>query len=149
MIEWIEQHREILGWLAGGVATAAGGIWVVVRYFLERTNKSPPGSPEFGSPNRWQPSHGSAPSEEGSGQGSGTTVSTGAGIAAAGNVRVGGNVTIQQQKPFPKGAIVLAAVGLLLLGYAAFNSGSRVSVNNGSAVGGNVTNSTITVTPSR
>jgi hypothetical protein len=143
MIEWIEQHREILGWLAGGVATAAGGVWVVVRYFLERTNRSPLGSPE-----RWQPSHGPAPSEE-TGQGSGTTVSTGAGIAAAGNVRVGGNVTIQQHKSLPKGALVLAAVGLLLLGYAAFNSGSRVSVNDGSAVGGNVTNSTITVTPSR
>ncbi len=147
MIEWIEQHREILGWLAGGVATAAGGVWVVVRYMLERTNRSPLGSPE-----RWQPAHASAPSDgpsEGIAQGSGTTVSTGAGIAAAGNVRVGGNVIVQQHRPLPKGALVLAGLGLLLLGYAAFNSGSRVSVNNGAAVGGNVTNSTITVTPSR
>lgn len=143
MIEWLEQHREILSWLAGGVATAAGGIWVVVRYLLDRTNRSSLGSPE-----RWQPAHASAPSE-GSGQGSGTTVSTGAGIAAAGNVRVGGNVIVQQHRPLPKGALVLAALGLLLLGYTAFNSGSRVSVNNGSAVGGSVTNSTITVTPSR
>ena len=37
MIDWIEQHREILGWLAGGVATAAGGAWVVVRYLLDRS----------------------------------------------------------------------------------------------------------------
>ena len=148
MIEWLEQHREILSWLAGGVATAAGGIWVVVRYLLDRTSRSPLSSPELGSPERWQPTHAAAPSE-GSGPGSGTTVSTGAGIAAAGNVRVGGNVTIQQHKSLPKGALVLAALGLLLLGYTAFNSGSRVSVNNGSAVGGSVTNSTITVTPSR
>jgi hypothetical protein len=142
MIEWLEQHREILGWLAGGVATAAGGIWVVVRYLLDRTNRSPLGSPE-----RWQPAHAATPSE-GTGQGSGTTVSTGTGIGAAGNVRVGGNVIVQHRS-LPKGALVLAVLGLVLLGYTAFNSGSRVSVNNGSAVGGNVTNSTITVTPSR
>lgn len=143
MIEWLEQHREILSWLAGGVATAAGGIWVVVRYVLDRSNRSPLGSPE-----RWQPAHASAPSD-GAAQASGTTVSTGAGIAAAGNVRVGGNVIVQQHKPLPKAALVLAALGLLLLGYTAFNSGSRVSVNNGVGVGGSVTNSTITVTPSR
>jgi len=143
MIEWIEQHREILGWLAGGVATAAGGAWVVVRYLLERN----PHGPSSGSPDRWQPAHALTPSGAPE-QASGTAVSTGTGIAAAGSVQVGGNVSIQHNR-IPRGAIVLAVLGLLLLGYTALNSGSRITVRDGSAVGGNVTNSTITVTPSR
>lgn len=143
MIEWLEQHREILSWLAGGAATAAGGGWVVVRYLLDRRDARS----ALGSPERWQPSHAAA-SSEAPGPGSGVAVSTGTGVAAAGNVRVEGNVTIQHNR-VPKGALVLAAIGLLLLGYMVVNSGSRVTVNNGSAVGGNVTNSTITVTPSK
>lgn len=75
-------------------------------------------------------------------------MATGTGISAAGGVQVGGNVTIQHTR-IPRGAIVLAVLGLLLLGYTALNSGSRINVRDGSAVGGNVTNSTITVTPSR
>jgi len=142
VIEWLEQHREILSWLAGGLATAAGGGWVVVRYLLDRHDSRS----ALGSPERWQPSHAAAPSE-GSGPGLATAVSTEAGIAAAGNVRVEGNVTIQHYR-VPKGALVLAAIGLLLLSYMALNSGS-VTVKNGSVVGGSVTNSTISVTPSR
>ena len=143
MIEWIEHHREILGWLAGGVATAAGGAWVVVRYLLDRSrDRSMPGPSE-----RWQPAH-TAPPSEAPGQASGTTVSTGSGIAAAGGMQIGGNVTVQNNR-IPRGALVLAALGLLLLGYTAFSGGSHINVRNGSAVGGNVTNSTISVTPSR
>ena len=44
---------------------------------------------------------------------------------------------------------MLAALGLLLLGYTAFNSGSHINVRNGSYVGGDVSNSKITVTPTK
>lgn len=43
---WIQQLlsdpelRATLGWLAGGIATVASGIWVIVRFFIEkRTNE--------------------------------------------------------------------------------------------------------------
>ena len=45
MLNWIEQLlgdpnlREAIGWLAGGVAALASGIWVVVRFFIERRTK--------------------------------------------------------------------------------------------------------------
>src|SRR5262249_47468239 len=140
MIEWVEQHREILSWLAGGVATAAGGAWAVVRYVLERNR----GGATSGPADRGQPAPEPLPTND-TEHASGTTVSTGTGISATGGVvQVGGNVTIQHNR-IPRGAIVLAALGLLLLGYAALNNGSHITVRNGSAVGGNVTNSTISV----
>ena len=142
MIEWIEQHREILGWLAGGVATAAGGAWVVVRYLLDRSRDGSVPSPSGG----WQSAH-AVPQSEAPGQAE-TTVSTGSGIAAAGGLQIGGNVSIEHNR-IPRGALVLAVLGLLSLGYTAFNSGSHINVRNGSSVGGSVTNSTITVSPSR
>src|SRR5262245_46305851 len=36
LIDWIAQHQETLSWIGGGVATAAGGAWVVVRYMMKR-----------------------------------------------------------------------------------------------------------------
>jgi len=142
MIEWIEQHREILGWLAGGVATAAGGAWVVARYLLERNQHAATGSPDG-----FQPAY-APPAYSPPDQTSGTAVSTGTGISATGGVKVGGNVIIQHNR-LPKGAILLAVLGLLLLGYTALNSGSHINVKNGSAVGGNVNNSVINVNPSK
>jgi ammonia channel protein AmtB len=108
------------------VATAAGGAWVVVRYILDRNHDKP--APEK-RPDHREP----AP---------GRTVSAGSGVAAGGNMQIGGNVSIQHNR-IPKAAIALAALGLLVLGYAAFNSGSHVDVRNGNYVGGNVTNSQI------
>ena len=85
MIEWIEQYRETLGWLAGGVATAAGGVWVVVRYLLDRNRYGSEPVPSGKS----LPAH-AAPRFKGPGQASGTTVATGSGIAAAGSLQIGG-----------------------------------------------------------
>jgi hypothetical protein len=132
LFDWIDQHREILTWLGGGVATAAGGAWVVVRYLLDRSR-------DKSTSNKRSDTRGRA---------SGTAVSTGIGIAAAGGMQVGGNVTIQHNR-IPKAAIMLAALGLLLLGYAAFSSGSHIEIKNGSYVGGNVSNSKISVNPSK
>jgi tetratricopeptide (TPR) repeat protein len=60
------------------------------------------------------------------------------GIAGAGDIRIG-RVVIRASG-VPKPAIGLAVLGLLLLGYAAFHSGNRINVQNGSYVGGNVSN---------
>lgn len=130
--DWIVQHRETLTWLGGGVATAAGGAWVAVRYLLDRRHDKP------ASDKRSDPQKPTA----------GPTVSTGTGFSTAGNIQVGGNVSIQHNR-IPRAAIALAALGLLLLGYAAFNSGSHIDVRNGSYVGRDVSNSQISVTPSR
>ncbi|HTR87312.1 MAG TPA: hypothetical protein VMI56_22710 [Reyranella sp.] len=118
MIDWIEHHEQLLAWLGGGLATVASGVWVVARYFLEHRGKRP-----------------SAP----------TAAAAETGIAAAGNVSIAGNVIIQRGG-IPKPVLVLAAAGLLLLGYAALG-GPRIDVRNGSYVGGNVTNSQIHIEP--
>jgi hypothetical protein len=34
-------NRALLGWLGGGLATFAGGLWVVLRYFLDRPKNKP------------------------------------------------------------------------------------------------------------
>jgi hypothetical protein len=63
-------------------------------------------------------------------------------------MQIGGNVSVLHNQ-MPKAALAIAAFGLLLLAYAAFNSGNRIEVKNGSYVGGNVTGSKIDVTPSK
>ena len=113
-----------------------------MRYLLDRSR----GGSVPDSTDRWQPAH-AVPQSEAPEQ-AGTTVSTGSGIAAAGGLQIGGNVSIEHNR-IPRGALVLAALGLLLLGYTAFNSGSHINVRNGSYVGGDVSNSKITVTPTK
>jgi hypothetical protein len=130
--DWIVQHRETLTWLGGGVATAAGGVWVAMRYLLDRKYDKSASDKRFDSQ---KPT-------------AGPTVSTGTGFSTAGNMQVGGNVSIQHNR-IPKAAIALAALGLLLLGYALFNSGSHIDVRNGSYIGRDVSNSRIDVGPSK
>jgi hypothetical protein len=117
LFDWMAQHQETLTWLGGGVATGAGGLWVAVRYLLDRGDKRSEGRSERDK------------------KSASSTVSAGVGAAAGRNQRIG-NFTIHQNR-IPKSAIGLAALGLLLLGYAAFNSGNRIAVQNG----GNVNNS--------
>jgi hypothetical protein len=133
MLEWIEQHQAILTWLGGGVATVAGGAWVVVRYTLDRKSASAVQTDGRAIPRS---------------RTTATRVSTDTGIAAVGDVQVGGDVIIQHGR-LPRAAIALGVLGLLLLAYAAFNSGSRIEVRNGAYVGGNVSDSKISVTPSK
>jgi hypothetical protein len=109
LIDWITRHQATLSWLGGGVATAAGGAWAVARHLLDRPDReadkpAKPAAKSFGH-----------------------HVSTGTGIAAARDLRIAGGVTIQHGG-VPAAAIVLAGLGLLLLGYAAF--GSRAGVGN-------------------
>jgi hypothetical protein len=58
-------------------------------------------------------------------------------------MHVGGDISIQQNQ-LPRAGIVLAVIGLLLLGVAVMNAGHNV--RNSSYVGGNVANSHISVT---
>ena len=144
LFDWLAQHQQILTWLGGGLATVAGGAWIVVRYFLERSsNRSSSGRSDAWRTAPAAPSQVDAPEQT-----SGTIVSAGTGIATGGPMQVRGDVIIQQGR-IPRAAIVLAVFGLLLLAFAAFNSGSHIDVRNGSYVGGNVSNSTISVTPSK
>ena len=132
LLDWISQHQATLTWLGGGVATAAGGAWIAVRYLLERDRDKPASGKRSDPPKP-----------------AGHAVSTGTGISSIGEIRIGGDVTIQHNR-IPRGGIVLAVLGLLLLGYAFYNSGTRVDVKNGSYVGGSVSNSRIDVNaPSR
>lgn len=34
------ENRSILSWLGGGLVVIAGGVWVVIKYFIERRNKT-------------------------------------------------------------------------------------------------------------
>jgi ammonia channel protein AmtB len=130
LFDWMAQHQETLTWLGGGVATGAGGLCVAVRYLLDRKDKSDPSDGK--SKQSSKPAY---------------NASTGVGSAAGRDLRIGGDLTIQQSR-IPKSAIGLAALGLLLLGYAAFNSGSRVEVSAPSGVAAqSITGSPININP--
>ncbi len=106
------------------MATAAGGLWVVVRYFLDRSASKATGKP------------------------AGPVVSAATGGLAAGrDLRAGRDVTLNQDC-IPKGAIGLAALGLLLLGYALMNGGSHITAQNSNVNTGTMTNSWMEVNPS-
>jgi hypothetical protein len=50
---WSLLHRQVLGWLGGGVVLA-GGVWVVVTFFY--SPHSPPQAPPL-----YQETHGNSP----------------------------------------------------------------------------------------
>ena len=37
---FIVDNQHVLGWLGGGVIVAAGGVWTVAKFLLERRRKS-------------------------------------------------------------------------------------------------------------
>jgi hypothetical protein len=131
LFDWMAQHRETLAWLAGGVATAAGGLWVVVRYFLDRSANHP--APD------------SAPKTPG--KPAGPVVTAAGGLAAGRNLRVGRDVTLNQNR-IPWAAFGLAALGLLLLGYALVTSGDQITAQNSNVNTGTLSNSRMEVNPS-
>ncbi len=97
---------------------------MVVRYFLDRgANRPAPGKP------------------------AGPAVSATGGLAAGRDLQVGRDATINQDR-IPKGAIGLAALGLLLLGYALVTGGSRITAQNSNVNTGTLTNSRMEVNPS-
>ncbi|MBV1796562.1 hypothetical protein [Siccirubricoccus sp. G192] len=131
LFDWIAQHRETLAWLAGGVATAAGGLWMVVRYFLDR-------SASHSAPDR-------APKTPG--KPAGPVVTAAGGLGAGRTLRVGRDVTLTQNR-IPGAAFGLAALGLLLLGYALVTSGDQITAQNSNVNTGALSNSRMEVNPS-
>ena len=104
---------------------------MVVRYFLDRRASRP--APDNAS---------KAP-----GKPAGPAVSATGGLAAGRDLRVGRDATINQNR-IPPAAFGLAALGLLLLGYAIFNSGSHITAQNSNVNTGTQTNSRMEVNPS-
>jgi tetratricopeptide (TPR) repeat protein len=51
MLDWLwtflqsKDNREVLAWIAGGIATIATGFWVVVKFFAEKRKKASSGMP--------------------------------------------------------------------------------------------------------
>jgi hypothetical protein len=117
-------NQKTLAWLGGGVAAVVGALWTAFTFLAQR---EPPPAP---------PSREASPSPR--------AATAGAGIAAAGNVHVGGDMRIEHGK-LPRGALLLLAIGLVVLLYAVLTSRGDVSVTGGSYVGGDVRNGDINV----
>jgi hypothetical protein len=129
LFDFLAKNQQTLTWLGGGVATAAGGAWIVIKYFLNRDGN--------------EDRDNSSAKEK---SGTGTHVTATSGLAAGRDLRVGDNISIQQSQ-VSKAGLVLAVIGLLLLGVAVMNAGHNVTVSNGSNyVGGSVTNSQVGAT---
>jgi len=93
LLEWLSQNKELLTWLCGGIATAAGGLWTIVKFVIERRDKA---------------------------HGGGTASSVAS--PSAGHITIGGSLNIRPAH-LPKAALGLAIIGLALLVYAAFFAG--------------------------
>ena len=98
LFDFLARNQQILTWLGGGFATAVGGAWVAVKYFLDRDAKKD-------EPSATRKSEATP------------RAAASFGLAAGGNQHVGGNVSIRQNQ-LPKAGVVLAIIGLLLLGFA-------------------------------
>jgi hypothetical protein len=122
LFDFLAKNQQTLTWLGGGVATAAGGAWIVIQYFLKRdANEKTSDKPSAGE-------------------------KSGLGTHIGRDLHIGDNVSIQQSQ-VSKAGLVLAVIGLLLLGVAVMNAGHNVTVSNGSNyVGGAVTNSQVGAT---
>jgi hypothetical protein len=131
LFDFLAKNQQTLTWLGGGVATAAGGAWVALKYFLSRDANE----------HTDKPSASAKP-------GPGSRVAAASGLAAGRDLHVGDNVSIQQNQ-LSRAGIALAVIGLLLLGVAILNDGHNVTISNGNYVGGSVTNSQMGVTTTR
>ena len=40
-LEWLTANKDILSWLGGGIAAAAGGVWAVIRYIIPSRPPAP------------------------------------------------------------------------------------------------------------
>lgn len=120
-------NQETIEWLGGGLLVIVAGLWTAFTYF--RGNKKPapkePSKPPTFTETR------SVRADSGS-------------FATGGDLDVKGPVTVHQTQ-LPKGALVVAVLGLLILGFAIWNSGDRMTVQNGNFVGGDMKNSTVDI----
>ncbi len=108
-------NQRTLSWAGGGLVVACGGLWSVLRAFFK-------------------------PKDSGGAKPTSSISADHGGIAA------GGNVSIDRRKGLSGievALLVAVVVGGLLLALAF--AGTRISVQNGVGVGGDIENSTITI----
>lgn len=113
-------NQTTLAFLGGGAMVFISGLWTAIGYVHKRKKLADP--PDKGGPSRQTHAQ--------------------HGVAAGGNMTVGGDVNVQQ---LPKTALVLGVLGLVILGVAAWNAGERTTVSNGSYVGGDMIDSPVTI----
>src|ERR1700758_299571 len=81
LFDVLAKNQQTLTWLGGGIATVVGGVWVAVKYFLDRgANKEPSDQPSNGK------------------RGSEVSVSVTSGVGGGRDVQVGGSVSIQHNQ---------------------------------------------------
>jgi len=114
--------QDVDSWLAifGVMATIVGGLWSAFVYFDKRASKEVPSKP--------RPTARSVTSE--------------GGVSTAGNLRVGGNLSVSQ---LPKGAVVVLLAGIALIAVAMLNIGDRISATRSVVTGGGISDSKITI----
>jgi len=111
------ENREILSWIGGGLVVVCGGLWAVLKLYLDRRGG-------------------------GGGSGGGGTPSSLS--ASRGGIAAGRDVRIDGRSGLPAGhlvLIILACLGIVL--FAVSQAGTKVTVSNGIGIGGNVEGSTI------
>ena len=112
-------NQKTLAWVGGGLLVVTSGLWAAFLQLRKPAPASPPPKPT-------------------------QSAQTGDGIAATGNVRVDGNVSIRKTQ-IPMAAYGVAAMGLLLIGYAILFAGNTTACG-GFIAGGDISGSTVTVT---
>ena len=112
-------NQKTLAWAGGGILIVASGLWAAFLRLRTPSTPPPPAKPT-------------------------QSAQAGDGVAATGNVRVDGNVSISKSQ-IPMAAYGVAALGLLLIGYAFLFAGNT-TVCNGVNAGGDISDSTVIVT---
>ena len=111
-------NQRTLAWLGGGLVVVVSGLWAALTKLRNPPVSPPPSKPA-------------------------NAIQAGDGIAAVGNVRVDGNLSITKSQ-IPKAAYALAALGLLVIGWG-FTLAGDTCINGSVVTGGDVTGSSIKV----
>ncbi len=111
-------NQRTLAWLGGGLVFVVSGLWAA----FAKLRKPPVPPPPFKPTN---------------------AIQAGDGIAAVGNVRVDGDLSITKSQ-IPKAAYALAALGLLVIGWG-FTLAGDTCISGSVVTGGDVTGSNISV----
>ena len=112
-------NQKTLAWAGGGLLVVTSGLWAAFLQLRKPRPASPPPKPT-------------------------QLAQAGDGIAATGNVRIDGGVSINKTE-MPKALYGLAALGLVMIGFAIFFAGGTTVCNGVNAVG-DISGSTVTVT---
>ena len=112
-------NQKTLAWAGGGLLVVTSGLWAAFLQLRKPSPASPPPKPT-------------------------QSAQAGDGIAATGNVRIDGGVSINKTE-MPKALYGLAALGLVMIGFAIFFAGGT-TVCDGVNAGGDISGSDVVVT---